>query len=564
MIKLLIEYRENVVDSEVGVTDKNVVSRRAALASMAIAVVATRPACSYANELTGAIPLASANEVEFLYIDSTKISVGGKQNIAISLKDYNSIDQASLIIKDISGSAELVVQLLHAVDGAMLFAIDMESVGTFEIAALSFSSAGMLYYIDFSDADASYRSFEVISESPSFRSLDSNEASSTPVDIQLYGSNGDDGISEIDSIESVASALLARSVRSGDLVVALDPGHVGVSYGGGAVGNGLAEQDATWKIAQACKAELEAYKGVKVVYTSTPADRISPDSELKERVNRAVSQNASVLISLHLNSTGTGAGYGAEVWAPYNGGYNSETHAVGVDLGREILAQLERLGLYNRGVRFKWIDSYDPSYVYPDGSKGDYYGIIRHARKSNLPAIIVEHAFLDNWGDYSRFLSDDNKLSELGVADAQGIANSFGLSKTSGTVYRLYYASTYDHHYTMDAKEYRILGTRGWVQEGVAWLSGSKDSGAPVYRLYYPWTLDHHYTMDETEYKILGTRGWTQEGVAWYSDPAQTVPVYRLYHEGTKDHHYTKDKKEYEVLAARGWRQEGIAWYSTQ
>ena len=81
-----------------------------------------------------------------------------------------------------------------------------------------------------------------------------------------------------------------------------------------------------------------------------------------------------------------------------------------------------------------------------------------------------------------------------------------------------------------------------------------------VYRLYHPGTLDHHYTMDANEYRVLGSVGWQQEGVAWDSRDSSAVPVYRLYHEGTRDHHYTKDYNEYRVLGSVGWKQEGVAW----
>lgn len=177
----------------------------------------------------------------------------------------------------------------------------------------------------------------------------------------------------------------------------------------------------------------------------------------------------------------------------------------------------------------------------------------------------MEHAFLDNWSDYNNFLNSDAKLQSLGIADARGIANYYGLSYAEGTVYRLYYAPTLDHHYTMDANEYQVLGARGWIQEGIAWHSDDKDHGVPVYRLYHPGTLNHHYTMDAWEYKVLGGRGWKQEGIAWYSAPkGEGKPVYRLYHRGTLDHHYTKDAWEYQVLGGRGWTQEGIAWYSKE
>ena len=81
-----------------------------------------------------------------------------------------------------------------------------------------------------------------------------------------------------------------------------------------------------------------------------------------------------------------------------------------------------------------------------------------------------------------------------------------------------------------------------------------------VYRLYHPDLRVHLYTKDTNEYKVLASRGWKQEGVAYYS--YGSIPVYRLYHPGLKKHLYTKDTNEYKVLAERGWLQEGVAWDS--
>ena len=52
-----------------------------------------------------------------------------------------------------------------------------------------------------------------------------------------------------------------------------------------------------------------------------------------------------------------------------------------------------------------------------------------------IPSVIVEHAFLDDDGDYEDFLSDDDKLKALARADARGIARYYGLkSKKEGSV----------------------------------------------------------------------------------------------------------------------------------
>lgn len=544
------------------------ISRRGALASASLVAASTAMLAAgrvYGEEFAEATPLSPIDAISFLYIDNAQLEAGVEQNVVVSLSQHAGVSAAVLTVQDEAG-AEQTCTVSGVQDNALLFTYVPSELGSCEVARLQFKADGIAYEIDLSEVDESYRSYTV---APVALAYSDGEVASGP-DLHVYTGDGGDELTESGSIEEAASAAVAAASRSraanpeksGPLVIALDPGHVGVSSG--AVANGTSEANATWKIAQFCKAELDTYQNVTVVFTVTPDDRLGSSSELRERVQRALNQGADVLVSLHLNSTGVGNAYGAEVWAPHNASYNNETHAVGTDLGNQILAQLQKLGLTNRGVRFRWIDP-DPKFDYPDGSNGDYYGIIREARKSNLPAIIVEHAFLDNWSDYNNFLNSDAKLQSLGIADAHGIANYYGLSYAEGTVYRLYYAPTLDHHYTMDANEYQVLGARGWIQEGVAWHSDDKDHGVPVYRLYHPGTLNHHYTMDAWEYKVLGGRGWKQEGIAWYSAPkGEGKPVYRLYHRGTLDHHYTKDAWEYQVLAGRGWTQEGIAWYSKE
>ena len=73
-----------------------------------------------------------------------------------------------------------------------------------------------------------------------------------------------------------------------------------------------------------------------------------------------------------------------------------------------------------------------------------------------------------------------------------------------------------------------------------------------LYRLYHPGLQVHLYTTDTNEYKVLGARGWKQEGLAWNTADKQGDAVYRLYHPGLRVHLYTKDTNEYKVLATRG------------
>ena len=62
----------------------------------------------------------------------------------------------------------------------------------------------------------------------------------------------------------------APQARTGNIVVALDPGHD--SSDAGARGNGLKEEELTLKIANYCKEELEQYDEVYVYMTRTSTD----------------------------------------------------------------------------------------------------------------------------------------------------------------------------------------------------------------------------------------------------------------------------------------------------
>ncbi len=67
--------------------------------------------------------------------------------------------------------------------------------------------------------------------------------------------------------------------------------------------------------------------------------------------------------------------------------------------------------------------------TYPDGSVTDYYSVNHNSKLLGFPGIIVEHAYLTNAGDIQRFLGNESGLQQLGLADAAGIANYYGLSK---------------------------------------------------------------------------------------------------------------------------------------
>ena len=551
------------------------ITRRNALVVAAAAAAGTLAATARVARADEVQQLTSAEVLDFLYIDNAEMYAGETQNIAVCLKGYSGFESAMLTVSNVSVSDTVSAPVSNVNGSSMLFSLIAGYEGAYEVTSLDFVIGGVSYSVDFSDCDASYRSFQT-SYGVSTMSFESDAGSEDggPT-LQVYTDDGADGITESSSIEegaaeaiSLTAAPMSRSASPRDadsrIVVALDPGHVAVSAG--AVGvNGLHEEDCTWKISQYCKAELDSYFGVKTVYTVTPESNVTGE-ELQARVDSAVSQGADILVSLHLNSTGTGGARGAEIYVPYNADYNNSTHAVGEALAQKIIGQLEGLGLYNRGVKVRTIGSHDANYDYPDGTIGDYYGIIRRAREKNMPAIIVEHAFIDNWSDYTNFLNSDAKLKSLGVADATGIANYLGISKDSSSMrkmYRMYNPNSGEHFYTADSYERDHLVSVGWRYEGIGWVAPAT-SGTPVYRLYNPNAGDHHYTTSAYERDHLVSVGWRYEGIGWYSDDAESVPVYRQYNPNARAgaHNFTTDIYENDHLVSVGWREEGIGWYA--
>ncbi len=202
-----------------------------------------------------------------------------------------------------------------------------------------------------------------------------------------------------------------KNTGAGNVVIVLDPGHGG--YESGACYGSLKEKDVNLRVATYCKSALEQYGGVSV-YMTRYDDR---DVGLAERTDIARNYGANAFVSIHMNSGGAS---GVEVWYP-NGNYRPDISNVGYGLSERILNNITALGLNNRGLKIRNSES---GATYPDGSIMDYYSVIHNSKTRGFPGIIVEHAFMD--GDYGR-LCDDNFLRQLGQADANGIAQYYGL-----------------------------------------------------------------------------------------------------------------------------------------
>ena len=219
--------------------------------------------------------------------------------------------------------------------------------------------------------------------------------------------------------------------NDGKLVIVIDAGHD--AYHVGAEGHGVDEEVAVLTIAKYCYEELMKYEGVEVYMSRTDgtcpgggkAEKCTATKCNATRVENADALDADLLVSLHLNVLEDESFGGAIVYYP-NANYVDIFNTWGEALSRQIMDELVGVGLADRGIRTQ--NSKDGS-LYPDDSLADYYGIIRGGKEAGILSVIVEHAFVSNADDVNNFLNSEQKLKELGIADATAIAKYYGLEK---------------------------------------------------------------------------------------------------------------------------------------
>lgn len=206
-----------------------------------------------------------------------------------------------------------------------------------------------------------------------------------------------------------------------NLIIELDPGHGGEACGAVNKTRGICEDDINLKIARYLKEELEQYEHV-TVYLTRDGDY---NVDLEKRVQKAIDDKADILISLHNNGKGTITDYynGSTVLVQ-RGAYHQENAQITQEVGCYILHALSEIGLENQGLMFRVSQNGN---IYPNGESTDYYSIVRNCEMFAIPGIIVEHGFLDNENDCSRFFSSDEQLRIVAQADARGIASYYRL-----------------------------------------------------------------------------------------------------------------------------------------
>lgn len=205
------------------------------------------------------------------------------------------------------------------------------------------------------------------------------------------------------------------------IVIVLDPGHGGGDSGATHRWNGklYREKDANLAIAKACKKKLESYTGVRVYLTRSSDYFVT----LEGRVAFAKKNGADLFVALHNNASLSSKTKGACVYYP-NSHYNSKIGTKGNLVAQRIQSRLAALGLKNNGVFYRNSENRSR---YPDKSLADYYSVIRNSKNAGFAGLIVEHAYISNASDCTKYLGSDKMLTKLGEADALGIASYYGL-----------------------------------------------------------------------------------------------------------------------------------------
>lgn len=450
------------------------------------------------NAVTADI-LTAEDLLNYLVLDNAYIAVGGTQNVVANIGNEDlAIGGGRLLYHRVSDGAAYEMAATEIDGNGLRFSetfADESRTGEYALDAIIYEKDGQEYQICLSDAGMDVR-FGVNTEvetNPDAEVVDEG-AADVDMDVVSFDENGNQ--TSENSIEDAIATQKAETAESGistaryngNVVVVLDPGHDGTH--GGSSANGFVEAQLNLKIAQYCKAELEEYRGVTVYMTRDSSSCPSGGGDnglcIQRRADIARNMGANLFVSLHNNYSDSPSASGAEVWYP-NQNYNPWTSQVGGSAASKILEQLTSLGLHNRGtqIRNAKIDKY------PDGSVADWYGVIRHCKEYGIPGIIVEHAFMSNSSDAANFLSNDEGLKKLGVADATGIAQYYGLKKETPVDYSAvfdaaYYANRYpDLKAAFGNDESALL--QHFIQYGMAeGRQGSSQFDVYSYKNLYP------------------------------------------------------------------------------
>ena len=189
--------------------------------------------------------------------------------------------------------------------------------------------------------------------------------------------------------------------------ICLDAGHVGSKYNQSPVVKTYYESAMVWKLHLKLKAELET-RGFEVITT-----RADIDTDLGVYERGAASKGCNVFISLHSNACSTES-------VDYPVVYRAYDNLNDVDvLALQIAKKIGELMGTNQAGR---------TATRKNSAGGEYYGVLRGARAVGTPFyMLIEHSFHTNTAA-TKWLSVDANLDKLAVAEAELLADYFGVN----------------------------------------------------------------------------------------------------------------------------------------
>jgi len=192
--------------------------------------------------------------------------------------------------------------------------------------------------------------------------------------------------------------------------VCLDAGHIGPTCNQSPVVKTYYESAMVWVLHLKLKAELEA-RGFEVITT-----RASINTDMEVYARGAAAKGCDVFMSVHSNACATESVDYPIVYRAYDNLNNVDT--LGLALAKKIG---EVIGTKQAGR----------TATRQNSSGGEYYGVQRGARAVGVPYyLLIEHSFHTNTAA-ATWLSNDANLAKLAVAEADVLANYFGITASN-------------------------------------------------------------------------------------------------------------------------------------
>ena len=385
--------------------------------------------------------LSSDLQVNFSVVEEARFDTPFENKyIVVDMGDGSTqFESAEVVLLNQTTGERYTFEADKIVDTSMLFYIsfaDESFSGKYVIEKVIYTAGGYSYEKLMSDEDIA-PAFGVntdIDEDPTGW-LSDEPVTETDPELDKYITDYSDSFQNAKVIgaglgkNSASSDSHVFSTAPENVVVVLDPGHGGSDPGACSTWNGVlyCERDINQTIADACYEELKKYSNVTVYMTRTSASEPlhgTVGQDLQWRCDYSHEVSADLFVSFHCNSSGTpNSRKGAEVYIP-NSSYNSQVYNVGKTVGTTIGNKLAALGISNGATYTK---SSETGSTYEDGSLADYYAVIKHNKEYGIPGMNVEHGYINNSSDCLNFFVTNEKIKELGRADAQAIAANIGL-----------------------------------------------------------------------------------------------------------------------------------------